>query len=207
MLGEELVVQVEGAEHHVDHRHVVLVRAVEGVVEDRDVGPGGIQHPKLIEPAGVVDVRQQVVEKLHVALAIEDHHGDVARAVGRLDHPGQVLADDVLEQGGLARAGHAQDDPLHDPDAVGPQVWAPVSVIAEDDGVLGPGFPAVLLIHGRLDHQRRVGPLLLASRSGRGRVPARKEPAYCKENDVAVDLRHLSCREVKGVDADIRKDG
>ena len=74
MLGEEFVVQVERPEHHVDDRHVVFVGAVEGIVADGDVGPGRVEHPQVFEPAGVMNMGQEVMEEIEVSLAIEDDH-------------------------------------------------------------------------------------------------------------------------------------
>src|ERR1019366_2518828 len=74
VLGKELVVQVEGAEDHVDDGHIVLVVAVERVVPDGNIRPCWIQDSKLVQPSGTVDVRKKVVEEFKIPFAIKDHH-------------------------------------------------------------------------------------------------------------------------------------
>ena len=95
VFGEEFVVQVKGTEHHVHHRHVIFVGAVEGVVTDGDVGTGRVEHPQVLEPAGVMNLRQQVVKEVKISLAIEDDHGNPVWLFRCADNPGQVLGDDV----------------------------------------------------------------------------------------------------------------
>ena len=52
MLGEELVVQVEAAEHHVHLRHVVLVGCMKRVVQAGEVRPRGVNQAQVVQAAG-----------------------------------------------------------------------------------------------------------------------------------------------------------
>src|SRR5258708_19448240 len=65
VLAEKLVVQVEGTEHHIHHRHVVLTATVEGVVPHRYVWPGGIQNTQLVQAAGMVYLSEKPLKKFH----------------------------------------------------------------------------------------------------------------------------------------------
>src|SRR5437016_3827622 len=58
MLGEELVVQVKAAEDHVYLSHVIVVVRVKRVVTDRNIRPGRIKEPQILEAAGAVDVQK-----------------------------------------------------------------------------------------------------------------------------------------------------
>src|ERR1017187_250634 len=85
VLGEEFIVQIERPEDHVHLRHVVLVCRVEWVVQAREVRARGIDQTQIAEPAGPVDVRQQLVEEVEVALSVEDYHRDLDRKSTRLN--------------------------------------------------------------------------------------------------------------------------
>src|SRR5271166_2005295 len=165
VLGKELVVQVEGAEDHVDDRHVVLVVAVERVVPDRDIWARGIQNSELVQPSGTVDMRQKVVEELKIPFAVKDHHRQPVWILWGADHAGHVLRNDVLQKRGLAGAGHAQHDALHDADSVRPIPRLAVDVVAENDGVLLPGFGSKLFVPFAGNNHRWMGPRLLPPRA------------------------------------------
>ena len=96
VLGKELVMQVEGAEDHVDDGHVVLVVAVERVVPDRDIRACRIQDSQLVQPSGTVHVRQKVVEEFKIPFAIKDHHRQPVWIFRSADHARHVLRNDVL---------------------------------------------------------------------------------------------------------------
>jgi hypothetical protein len=59
---------------------------LEGVITDGDVRPSRVEHPEILEPAGVVDVRQEILEELEVAFAIEDDHRNPAGVVRGADN-------------------------------------------------------------------------------------------------------------------------
>src|SRR5208337_3400939 len=73
VLGKELVVQVEGAEDHVDDGHIVLVVAIKRVVPDGNIRARGIQDSQLMQSSGTVNVGQKIVEELKIPFAIIDH--------------------------------------------------------------------------------------------------------------------------------------
>ena len=138
VLAEEFVVQVEGAEHHVHLRHVVVVLRVERVVEAGQFRPRRVDEPEIVEAAGAVNVRQQLLKELQVALTVEDHHGDLVTVLRWSHSPHQILGDDVLEQRRLAAAGHSQHDALHHADLIGPQPGISMNVVPEHDPALVP---------------------------------------------------------------------
>src|SRR6516162_9585283 len=165
VLGEELVMQIEGAKDHVDDGHVALVAAVERVVTHRDIRAGRIQNAELMQAPGAVHVRQEIIEELKIALAIEDHHRQAMGIVWGADHSCQVLRNDVLEKRGLAGAGHAQHDALHHTYSVGPVPWLAVDVLTQDHGILFPRVGRKLLVPWARYNHRRMGPLSLPPRS------------------------------------------
>src|SRR6266516_4760604 len=104
MLREELVVQVETAEDHVDLRHVVVVVGMKRVVQNRNVRTGGIEQPQILKAAGAVDVRQKSMEELQIALPVEDHHRNLVTIAVTADMAHKILRDDVAEQRCLSRS-------------------------------------------------------------------------------------------------------
>src|ERR1019366_7357767 len=110
VFGEEFIVQIERPEDHVHLRHVVLVCRVERVVQAREVRARRIDQTQIAEPAGPVDVRQQFVEEVEVALSVEDHHRNLVTVLSRSNSPGQILGDDVSQKSRLAAARHADDN-------------------------------------------------------------------------------------------------
>src|SRR5271157_3967634 len=99
-----------------------------------------------MQPSGSVDVRQEVVKEFEIALAIKDHHWQPVWIFRSADHAGHVLRNDVLQKRGLAGAGHAQHDALHDADSVRPVPRFAMDVVAENHGVLLPGFGRKLFV-------------------------------------------------------------
>src|SRR5437867_8818507 len=99
---KELVMQVEAAEDHVHLRHVIVVVAIERVVQNRDVWPRGIQQSQILETAGAVDVGKETVKELQVAFAIEDHHRNFVALAKRSDAADEVLRNDVAQQSGFS---------------------------------------------------------------------------------------------------------
>ena len=169
MLGKEFVVQIETAEHHVDLRHVVVVVAVERVVQDGDVRPRRIQQPQVLNAASAKDVRKQAMKEFEIALAIEDHHRNLVTLAGRSDGANEILRDDVAQQRRLAGARLAENDPLHDADAVRPKPGIPERVVSKNNGVLVPRvfeIPAIT----RPRNPARC-PLLLCSPALREQMP------------------------------------
>ena len=65
---EELIVQIETAEHHVHLGHVVLVRRVKRVVQARQFGPRGIDEPQVFESAGRSDMRSPFPSKMTIGV-------------------------------------------------------------------------------------------------------------------------------------------
>jgi len=110
-----------------------------------------------------VYVRQQLFKEFEIALPVEDNHRNPVAVFRGPGKTREVLSDDVLEQGCLARAGHPENDTLHDPNFVWPDPGFLVHVIAEQDRVPLPGsfdFPLILI---GPDYERRT---LLAGFSG-----------------------------------------
>jgi len=93
-------------------------------------GLGRTQNSQLVHPAGCRDGRQEIRKELLVSLAVEDHHRNPVRVFGGPNHAEQVLRDDVLEEGGLARTGCAEHDRLHHARRIGPEPGLSVDVIA-----------------------------------------------------------------------------
>ena len=85
VFAEKLVVQVEGTEHHVHHRHVVLVAAVERVVVHRHVRAAGVENTQLVEAASMMDVREEAIEEFQVTLAVENDHRNLVLSLRRAD--------------------------------------------------------------------------------------------------------------------------
>src|SRR6266404_2984797 len=163
VLAEKLVVQVERTEHHVYHRHVVLIATVEWVVPHRYVRPGGVQNTQLLQAAGMVYVWEKTVKEFHVTLAVKDHHRYVMAVFQRSDNSAQILRNDVAQQGRLSRSGHPQHNSLHHPDTIGPQPWLAMYVVAQHNGILRPGFLCCALVSVGTHSQRWMGPLPLSS--------------------------------------------
>src|SRR5271157_1532519 len=97
-----------------------------------------------MQPSGTVDVRQKIVEELKVSLAIEDHHRQTVWFLRGVDDSRHVLRNDVLQKRGLAGSGHAKHDALHDADSVRPVPRLAMDVVAENHGVMFPGFGSKL---------------------------------------------------------------
>src|SRR5467141_73984 len=95
VLAEKLVVQVERTEHHVHHRHVVLIATVEGVVSNRYVRAAGVENTQLAKAASMMDVREDAVKELHVTFTVKDHHRYVVAVFGRPNNSAQILSNDV----------------------------------------------------------------------------------------------------------------
>ena len=156
VLAEELVVQVERAEHHVHLRHVVVVLGVEGVVEAGQFRPRRVDEPQVIEAAGAVNVRQQFLEELQIALAVEDHHRDPVTVLRWPNPAHQILGDDVLQQRCLSAAGHSEHDTLHHANSVRPQPRIAMDVVAEHDRALRPCLVNHLFVPRRSHDERRM---------------------------------------------------
>src|SRR5437870_149728 len=110
------------------------------VVQDRDVWPCGIQQPQILKAACAVDVWQKAMEEFQIALAVEYHHWDLVAVATRPDAASEILRDDVAQQRSLAGNSLPENDSLHDADSVRPQPWFGDSIVAQDNGVPGPGF-------------------------------------------------------------------
>jgi hypothetical protein len=115
--------------------------AEEWVVARGNVGVGGIKHPQLVHAAGRLDGGEKIGEKLLVALAVEDEHGNPVRITGRAGHTKEILGDDVLEQRGLARPSRSKHHRLHDAGRVRPEPGLAMDVVAQNNRILfGGGF-------------------------------------------------------------------
>src|SRR5208337_207299 len=108
----------------------------EGVIAHGDFWPRWAKHFQLVHPARGFDGRQKIGEKLLVALAIKDQHGDAVLVFRRSEHSEQVLGDDVFQKRGLAGTSCAEHHRLHYPRRVRPEPGLAMHVIAEDDRVL-----------------------------------------------------------------------
>src|SRR6516162_3633726 len=144
-----------------------------------------------------VHVRQEIVEELQIALAIEDHHWQTMEVDWSANHPCQVLRDDVLEERGLARAGHTQHDALHDTHLVGPVPRLAVNVVSQNNGVLFPGICRKLFVPGTGYDQRRVGPLSLSTGTGPNNKDRRPNDCQPKKGRVAGQFGNLLVFEIK----------
>ena len=113
-------------------------------------------QPQLVQPAGAVNVRQQLLEEFEVAFAIEDDDRDMVAILGWANQPRNILGDDVLEQGGLPRSRHSEDDALHHAHFVRPQPGLFVHVIPEQHGILVPGGFDCPLVPACRDDKRRA---------------------------------------------------
>src|SRR5688572_19288075 len=106
-----------------------------------------------------MNMREQAVKELEIPLPIEDHQRDLMSMLGRSDAARQILRDYVTKQGGLARPGLPEDNPLHDPHLIRPQPRLAGGIVPEYDGLPAPGDVEILPITCRSDRYRR--PLLL----------------------------------------------
>ena len=79
---EEVFLQIERFEDEIGVLLVQPVLAEEGVIARGDVGPGGIEHSQLVHPAGGLDGWKKIGEKLLVALAVENQHGNPVLVFG-----------------------------------------------------------------------------------------------------------------------------
>ena len=111
-----------------------------------------------MQPSGAVNMRQQLLKEFEVAFAVEDDDGDVMTILGWTDEASNVLSDDVLEQRGLARSGHAEHDALHHAHFVWPQPWLFVHVVSKQHGTLVPGGFDCALVPARRHNKRRTLP-------------------------------------------------
>ena len=156
VLGEELVVQVKAAEDHVHLRHIVVVTCEERVVQGGELGTRWIEQPQLVQASGAVNVRQQLFEEFEVSLAVEDDHRDVVTILRWPNETRNILGDDVFEQSGLPRSGHAEHNALHHAHFIRPKPGRFVHVVAEQHGILVPGGFDCTLIFARRDDKRRT---------------------------------------------------
>ena len=85
-----------------------------------------------------MNIWQQLLKELQIALTVEDHHGDFVTVLRWSHSPHQILRDDVLEQCRLATAGHSQHDALHHPNLIGPEPRIPVNVVPKNNAALVP---------------------------------------------------------------------
>src|SRR5579863_4386436 len=118
-------------------------------------------------------------------------------------HPRDVLGDDVLQEGRFPGPGHPEDDPLHDPDLIGPIPRLAVDVVAQHHGVLAPRFLRESFIALGRNYERRVRPLLLAARPLGPEQPAAADHRGQTENNVYRQLLDLAVRQLVAVHRDV----
>ena len=135
---EEVLAQIKGLEDETDVFLVLAGDGNEGVETDADLRAGRVDNAKVVQAAGGCNQGQQlVIEQLALALAVDDDQRNLVAIALRPGLPDKVLLDDVQQQRGLSRAGHAKAVGLHDPHFVPPEDRLVVNVVADDDGVLG----------------------------------------------------------------------
>src|SRR5271166_1631749 len=152
-----------------------------------------IDHAKVLEAARSLDVRQQPVQKLPLALSVEDNHWHLARA----EVPVHILGDDVFEECGLARPGPAHYDAMLHAHDVRPQPGLFVDVVAEHRSSVPVGATDDLRVLRSGDQYGGMGPVLFSPFSSTNEL--RNDDAAAEEQDghVQEDLQTLGVAQVK----------
>src|SRR5271166_327396 len=148
-----------------------------------------------MQSSGTVHVRKKVVKEFEIAFAIKDHHWQPVWIFRCSDDAGHVLRNDVLQKRGLAGTGHAEHNALHDAHSVRPVPRLAMDVVAEDHGILLPGFGRRLFVPFA-DNHRWMGPMLLPAGARGGNQYGGAGDGQAAESQVACHLGYLAVRPV-----------